>query len=44
MYSAIGLRIVGLALALAVGSATAVTPGYAQTQGQERREEKDQVL
>jgi hypothetical protein len=40
MHSRIGIRMVGLTLALAVGSLTAVTPGFAQTQGSERRDDR----
>ena len=40
MHSTTGLRMVDLALALAVASVTGVTRGYAQTQGQERREDR----
>jgi hypothetical protein len=37
MHTTIGLRMVVLTLALAVGSLTALTPSYAQTPGSERR-------
>ena len=40
MHSTIGLRMIVLALVLAVGPLAAITPSYAQTQGQERREDR----
>jgi hypothetical protein len=35
-----GLRVVVLTLALAAGTLTVATPGYSQTQGSERRDDR----